>query len=156
MSAKTVNPIFGLIGFGFVFLGIISLALRGLYLDEEFDTNARRSEATIDQVWTTTGSKGSTHYHARYHFIDDVGMSWVDNSTVALTSYRSLQSGSMVPVKYLESDPGQSRIDWPSEREWHWRQDESLACIGLVVGGFGLLIFLARRPKTGRTGDKRY
>ena len=145
MRSKKVNPIFGLIVFGIIFAGIVIMACRALYLDEKFDQKVQRSQATVEHYWTTTGSKGSTHYHVRYHFGDEKGLTWTVNTAIGRGTYIRLHTGDIVPVKYLDGDPGDSRIDWPIEEQWHWHQDETLACVGLFMGALMFLIFASQR-----------
>ena len=142
---SNAHPVLALIVVGLMFVVIASEAAHGLYLDEEFDTSTLRSQATIDQDWTTHGSKGGTHYHSRYHFVDEQGRSWIDSSEVAPATYQRLKVGAVVAVKYLSADPDQSRFDLPDEDKWHWHQDEILGCVGLFMGGFGLLFLFAKR-----------
>jgi hypothetical protein len=137
---STVHPILGLIIVAIMFIAIATMAVRALYLDEKFATSTHRSQATIEHDWTTHGSKSGTHYHTRYHFADEQGHVWADSSEIASGTYQRIHVGTIVPVKYLESDPNQSRIDLPEEDKWHWRQDEILACLGL---GIGLVFALA-------------
>ena len=142
---SNVNPVFVFVVMGIVFVFIAYKAVSALYLDEEFDTHARRTTATVEQAWTTRGSKGSIHYHARYHFLDDQGVRWTDSGPIAPTTYGQLRVGEVVPVKYLNTNPAHSRIAWPVEEQWHWHQDEIMAGVALFMGGVATLIFMSKR-----------
>ena len=102
---STVQPLLGLIIVGLMFAGIASLAGHALYLDEEFETSTHRCQATIEHDWTTHGRKSGTFYHTRYHFTDDKGHGWTDSCVISSSTYRHIQVGTVVPVKYLETDP---------------------------------------------------
>jgi hypothetical protein len=141
---RSAHPLLAAVLIGIFCTGLLFLALSGLYRDEQFDQSTLRSQATVEHYWTTTGNKGSTHYHVRYHFQDEFFRQWIVNTAVARGTYARLQVGDVVPVKYLEDEPVQSRIDWPEEDQYHWRQDEILLCVGLLIGGFTALIFFSK------------
>lgn len=150
MRAKTVNPVVVLVVMAIMSAIVLSMAVRGFYLDEQFNTIAHRSQGTVDNAWATAGGKGRTNYHVSYRFLDEVGLPWTDTALVAQATYLRLHAGDIVPVKYLAGDPRQSRIDWPEEDQWHWHESEVQLCAGLVIGGVGFLIWIFRRRKDRR------
>ncbi len=115
MRAKG-NPFVGLLLIAVFWIGLMAIAVHQLYRDEQFDQSTHRSQAIVEHDWSTLGSKGGTHYHVRFHFIDDQNRLWTTTADdISLGTYRSLRTGVIVPVKYLAEDPAQSRIDWPNE-----------------------------------------
>jgi hypothetical protein len=129
------NPIFGLTGFGVFFAGLLAISLHQLSNDEQFDRSTHRSQAIVEHVWDSMGSRGGTHYHVRFHFIDDQNRLWTSTADdISLGTYRSIRSGVIVPVKYLGEDPAQCRIDWQNENQYHWHQDKVLFYVALGIG----------------------
>jgi len=145
MYSQGNHPVIARIAVGVFFLILMSMALQGLYQDEQFE-NAPRSQGTVERSWTTYGRKGSTRYHVSYDFADVHGRIWAVHNDTSQGTYGSVHMGTIVPVRYLATDPNQSRIDWPNEMQYHWHQDKVLFCIALVLGVFfALMSFAARK-----------
>ena len=129
------NPIVGLIGVGVFVAGLMAIALHQLYCDEQFDRSVHRSQATVEHVWDSRGRRGSTHYHVRFHFIDEQNRLWTTTADdIALGTFRSLRTGVIVPVKFLGEDPVQCRVDWPNENQYHWHTDKVFFYVALGTG----------------------
>jgi hypothetical protein len=137
-TGTKASSIFGLIATGFFVLILVTISLPGLYRDEQFDQSTSRSQGTIEQEWTTYGSKSGIHYHVRYHFADDHGRLWTIDTQVAPGTYPG-----------LEDDPRQTRIDGPVEAEFHWHKDKVLFGVPLVVALFLLLIVWSNHRRRG-------
>ncbi len=147
MSPRDANSLTVLVIFGLLSLVILGFAAYNLYVDEQFDHDALKSQATIKQGSITRGSKSSIHYRVVYVFRDLYFRRWTATTDVARETYARLHVNDAVPVKYLDDGTNQSRIDWPSEDEYHWKRDEALFGIGLFVAGFAVLVYIVKRPR---------
>ena len=146
------------IGFLMVFVACMVLATTGRNLNRgwEFDRTPLRSTAVIDRSWTTRGSKGSTHYHAAYHYeIDGVSYHATD-VPVASWTYSQLHELQQVPIRYLPQDFKQTRIDWDAERNSQERNDEVGVAIALVMGIMGILIVIFAKPSQDGATDRKF
>ena len=146
MYSRENHPVIARIAVGVFFLILMSMALQGLYQDEQFE-KAPSSQGTVERSWTTYGRKGSTRYHVSYDFPDNHGHIWAVHNDTSQGTYGSVHMGTLVPVKYLAADPNQSRIDLPNETQYHWHNDKFLFGIALVPGVFFVLMSFAARKK---------
>jgi hypothetical protein len=143
---STLNPIFGIICIWVFSAGFMYISLHGLYRDKQLDESTHRSQGTVEHDWSSLGRKGGTHYHVRYHFADDQNRLWtVTDDDVSPGTFRSVSTGTILPVKYLADDPSQSRIDWPNETQYHWHNDKVLFYIALGLAVICVLVTTGKR-----------
>jgi len=111
-----------------------------LYRDWQLDRSPLRTTATIEHTWMTYGSKGSTHYHAAYHYTINGVTYHATHASVMSSTYDRLQDGEVVPIRYLPDDFTKTRIDWDGERDARERNEETGLAIGFAIAVIGVLI----------------
>ena len=140
MQKRDLSQVLG--GVCFVLMGCLFLCLGAhqLWLDREFDGNVGRAKATIARLWTSGGGKGGTTHEASYIYAAQAGGMQEGDSQVGRATYSQMRVGQQVPIKYLLSDPTESRIDWPVEEEFHWHNDGGITALAFVFTFIGALV----------------
>lgn len=115
-------------------LACLTLGLFGLYRDWQFSGPVERVSGTLDG--RTSGNV------VLYHFSDKSGINHGADTPVRHKTWRALQAGDAITVKYVAGHPELSRIDGYGEDTWWWKNASIGVSSGILV--IGLALFLVR------------
>ncbi len=136
-----------LIGVIFALLGVVQLLVGGIifYFDFSFKQSAQKTQGTVVEIVSHSGSKSGTQYYPVIEFRNETGQRYTFESDWG-SSGPEHRIGDPVMVIYDPKDPSDAKLDG-------WNE---LILIGSIFGGIGLVfgsiggimvIFYIRRLK---------